>query len=59
MDSSDVTITASTLCEGGVTMVTLESLTLMDTSDVKINTFTVFECGVRFIAAMYFQHFSH
>ena len=41
MDSSDVHIPTSTLCEGSFTKVTVEFFTLMDSSDVHISTSSV------------------
>ena len=40
IESSDVHITTSSLCEGGFTKVTVEFFTLMDSSDVHISTTT-------------------
>ena len=55
MHSSDVTITASTLCEGDFTKVTVKSLTVMYTSDVNITIISACEGGFAYTAPMYFR----
>ena len=54
MDSSDVFITMSILCEGGFTKITAESLTLMNSSDVHITTSVGCEGSFTKITAEFF-----